>query len=117
VSRTTVRHVLFGLAAAVAIAAALHLGLRVPPLWAWFVAISGVTFAMVAYDKYQARVRGWRVPEGALHALAFSGGCPGALLAQRIFRHKTSKRSFQIAFWAIFLTQLALLAWWIARQS
>jgi uncharacterized membrane protein YsdA (DUF1294 family) len=33
-----------------------------------------------------------------LHALAPLGGWPGALLAQRLFHHKTLKMSFQLVF-------------------
>ncbi|MNM87212.1 hypothetical protein D3C81_993870 [compost metagenome] len=32
--------------------------------------------------------------------IALLGGWPGALLAQGLFHHKTSKRSFQRVFWA-----------------
>jgi len=35
--------------------------------------------------------------------LRMLGGWPGAFLAQRVFRHKTSKLSYQVVFWAIVL--------------
>ncbi len=35
--------------------------------------------------------------------LELIGGWPGAFLAQRVFRHKISKRSYQVEFWIIVL--------------
>jgi uncharacterized membrane protein YsdA (DUF1294 family) len=54
-------------------------------------------------DKVKA-VRGkWRTPEAVLHAWEIVGGWPGTFLAQRLFRHKVSKRPYQISFWLIVL--------------
>lgn len=57
--------------------------------------------AFIAYfvDKRAAIKHQWRVPENTLHVLEFLGGWLGALLAQKIFRHKTKKKSFQHIFW------------------
>lgn len=60
---------------------------------------SAVAFALYGYDKYAARTAKWRVPEKSLHMVAIIGGWPGALIAQRVLRHKTVKRSFQSIFW------------------
>jgi uncharacterized membrane protein YsdA (DUF1294 family) len=38
------------------------------------------------------------VRESTLHWLALVGGWPGAMLAQRAFRHKTHKKSFRRVF-------------------
>lgn len=59
----------------------------------------------VAYrnDKRRAEKGRQRVPEAYLQALSLVGGWPGAFLAQRWFRHKTSKVSFQLIFWMIVL--------------
>ncbi|MDB5304241.1 MAG: cold-shock DNA-binding domain protein [Phycisphaerales bacterium] len=66
-----------------------------------------------AYDK-AAAVRGYRrVPEKLLSLLAAVGGTPAAFLSQKVFRHKTIKRSGQMWFWGICAAQLALLAAWI----
>jgi uncharacterized membrane protein YsdA (DUF1294 family) len=48
-----------------------------------------------------------------LHLLSLAGGWPGALVAQRAFRHKTQKLSFKIVLWAIVAAHCAALAWWI----
>ncbi len=45
------------------------------------------------------RTDGRRVPEKTLHLLALFGGWPGALMGQRVFRHKTQKFGFRIVFW------------------
>lgn len=45
--------------------------------------------------------------------LALSGGTPGALLGQAVFRHKTAKRSFRMWFWTLFLIQLVAIAGWL----
>jgi uncharacterized membrane protein YsdA (DUF1294 family) len=63
-------------------------------------------FAFFSYrsDKQRAQAGEWRIAESTLHIIDFLGGWPGAFLAQRKFRHKTSKVSFQFVFWAIVLT-------------
>jgi uncharacterized membrane protein YsdA (DUF1294 family) len=63
------------------------------------------TFTLLAYrsDKRRAQAGEWRISESTLHLGEFLGGWPGAFLAQRIFRHKTSKKSYQVVFWMIVL--------------
>ena len=60
-------------------------------------------------DKRAAQQQGPRVPEKALHLLALFGGSPAAWFAQRHFRHKTRKDSFQAMFWLIVVVQAVLL--------
>jgi uncharacterized membrane protein YsdA (DUF1294 family)/cold shock CspA family protein len=64
-----------------------------------YLTASAVAFLMYRRDKYAARNGEWRTPENSLHLLALAGGWPGALIAQRRFRHKSGKKSFQIVFW------------------
>lgn len=66
-------------------------------------ALSLVTFAAYRSDKRRAEAGDWRIPESTLHIAELVGGWPGGFLAQRIFRHKISKTSYQIEFWIIVL--------------
>ena len=50
------------------------------------------------------------MPEASLHVLALMGGWPGALLAQRVVRHKTRKQPFRTVFWATVALNCAILA-------
>ena len=61
--------------------------------------LAASTASVVAYgvDKSAARQGRPRVCERTLHLLAVIGGWPGALVAQRLFRHKSRKPSFQVA--------------------
>lgn len=56
-----------------------------------------------AMDKSAAVGGGWRIRESRLHLLALVGGWPGALLAQQVLRHKTSKAGFRGVFWGMVL--------------
>ncbi|MDI1307957.1 MAG: DUF1294 domain-containing protein [Methylotenera sp.] len=69
-----------------------------------------VTFIFYWLDKRAAKNNSQRTSETTLQSLSLIGGWPGALLAQRIFRHKTSKKSFRITFWIqVFLNIIGLL--------
>lgn len=62
-------------------------------------AVSAVTFLAYVSDKRAARRGGRRTPETCLHLLSLAGGWPGALVAQKVARHKTAKASFRFVFW------------------
>jgi uncharacterized membrane protein YsdA (DUF1294 family) len=78
--------------------------------------MSLVTYAVYAADKSAARKRRHRVPERTLHLLALLGGWPGALLAQRVLRHKTSKPHFLLVFRLTALLHGILLAELLRRM-
>lgn len=65
--------------------------------------VSAFTFFSYRSDKRRAEAGEWRTPESTLHLASLFGGWPGAFLAQRIFRHKISKGSFQFTYWSIVL--------------
>lgn len=58
----------------------------------------------LACDKKRAQTNQWRIPEATLHFFELIGGWPGSFLAQRRFRHKISKKSYQFTFWLIVFT-------------
>jgi len=78
---------------------------------------STVAFGMYALDKKAARADRWRIPEINMHLVALAGGWPGALLAQRMFRHKTRKQPFQMLFKATVVVNIAGLAWLTASPE
>jgi uncharacterized membrane protein YsdA (DUF1294 family) len=84
--------------------------------WSWFPAwlltLGLVTLAVFGLDKLQARRGGERISETALLGLSLCGGSLGALLAMSLFRHKTSKRSFRLAFAGVVVAQIGLFFWW-----
>ena len=63
--------------------------------------LSTIAFLLYWLDKLRARYGQWRMAESSLHLISLLGGWPGAFLAQRHFRHKTSKVRFQLLFWLI----------------
>ena len=70
-----------------------------------------VCFLLYTHDKNAAEAGEWRTSEGALLVAGLLGGWPGALMAQQMLRHKTSKVSFQAAFWITVVINVAGLIW------
>lgn len=68
-------------------------------LWGTYMAMSLATFIVYLGDKRAAAKGQWRVAESTLHLLSLAGGWPGALLAQEMLRHKSSKPAFRRLFW------------------
>ena len=62
------------------------------------VSINITTIFAYWVDKRAAIRKTWRVSENNLHTLEFLGGWSGAYLAQKMFRHKTKKKSYQTTF-------------------
>ena len=96
----------FTAAATLALSLALwRLGLA--PAYAYLVGVNAIALLLYGYDKRQAVVGGFRVPELVLHLGALVGGSPGALLGQGLFRHKTRKFRFQVVLATIIVLQIA----------
>lgn len=76
-----------------------------------YLAASVLTFFAYEFDKSAAVQQQWRTAESTLHLLALFGGWPGAVVAQRLLRHKSSKRSFQIAFWGTVMLNCVVVGW------
>jgi uncharacterized membrane protein YsdA (DUF1294 family) len=83
--------------------------------WRWFVGfyalMSAISFSLYGLDKRSSTRGGWRTSEARLHFIELLGGWPGALLAQRVFRHKTRKMSFLVVFYLATAVNLAVLGW------
>lgn len=77
----------------------------------WLLALNLCALALYAWDKRAARRGARRVPEARLHLLALLGGWPGAWLAQRMLRHKSSKAGFQRMFWTTAAVNVSVIAW------
>ena len=86
----------------IAVIITLVVGGRIPwPVLAAYIIMSLMTFTAYAFDKSAAMNRRWRTSEQLLHLLSLLGGWPGALIAQRLFHHKSKKAEFQAVFWFI----------------
>ncbi len=82
---------------------------KVYSLVLYFLAINFTVGFLYLYDKTIAGTKITRVPEIILQTLALLGGSPMALLSQKLFHHKTSKKSFQIIYWLIVLVQIGII--------
>lgn len=76
-----------------------------------------LAFVVYAWDKSAAQGGHWRTAENTLHMIALFGGWPGALVAQRVLRHKSSKASFQATFWATVLVNCGVLGWSLTAKG
>ena len=76
-----------------------------------YILASSITLMVYAFDKSAAMNNRWRTQESTLHVLSLMGGWPGALIAQRMFRHKTMKMEFQIIFWLSVIGNCAAFVW------
>lgn len=61
----------------------------------YLLAVNLLTFIIYGIDKYKARHNHWRVREASLLLLAALGGSIGALLAMKVFHHKTQHKKFR----------------------
>lgn len=91
-----------------------------PWVLGWGLLAALVCYAIYAWDKRRAQSGEWRVPEKILHLWELLGGWPGAFLAQRRIRHKSSKLSYLFVFWLIVVLHQytaidSLLDWRVSR--
>ncbi|WP_426100396.1 DUF1294 domain-containing protein [Massilia sp. TSP1-1-2] len=96
---------------AVIFAAAVHLWALPPLVGALYLVASLVCFAMYALDKSAAKAGRWRTSENTLLLLGLACGWPGAVVAQKLLRHKSNKQSFKSRFWFTVLLNSALFVY------
>lgn len=82
-------------------------------LLAAYALLSVITFAIYGIDKAAAGKGRRRTPEATLLFAGLIGGWPGALVAQRLFRHKTRKQPFQVIFWCGVVVNCGVIGWLI----
>jgi len=86
--------------------------------FACFLLVNCWTMIRFWQDKVRAQAGDRRIPEADLLGLALIGGSPGALLARRLFRHKTRKEPFSTYLLLITALQIGaaigLMITWLA---
>lgn len=78
--------------------------------------INVVAFFAFGWDKRRAERRMRRIPENTLLGLALFGGAAGALVGQRLFRHKTRKQPFAALLWCAMVINVAALVIWLSPE-
>ena len=82
----------------------------------YLLVVNIATFIIYGIDKWKAHYNRWRVPEAVLIFLALIGGSPSAILAMRMFHHKTQKNKFAFGIPIILFLQLAALIFYCCNQ-
>lgn len=91
-----------------------HFSWKIP---AFYTTASLLTLAAYFFDKQAAAKERWRTAESTLHWFALLGGWPGALLAQNLLRHKSSKAEFLSVFWLVVFGNIVCWYWLCFMQS
>ena len=92
-------------------AGAVHLWAMSPLVGIVYVICSLACFAMYAVDKAAAKAGRWRTSENTLLLLGLACGWPGAIVAQKMLRHKSHKHSFKSRFWFTVLINAAIFVY------
>lgn len=88
------------------------MGLDLHEAAAWYLAIiNAVAIAAYGWDKLCAIRKWWRVPELTLLGIAAIGGSIGALVAMKLFHHKTLHLKFKYGVPLILALQVAGLVY------
>jgi uncharacterized membrane protein YsdA (DUF1294 family) len=69
------------------------------------------SYFFYAWDKSSAQRDAWRTKESTLHLVDLLGGWPGAMAAQQVLRHKSSKKEFRVIFWITVVINCGVFAW------
>lgn len=73
--------------------------------------------AIINHARHNPDIEIKRVPEFSMHFLTALGGAIGAFTSQQLFRHKRSKKSFQMMFFITILSSLIIYYFlWLAVE-
>lgn len=73
--------------------------------------------AIINHVRRHTKIQTKRVPEFSLHFLTALGGAVGAFTSQQLFRHKRSKKSFQMMFFVTILSSMMIYyVLWLAVE-
>lgn len=89
----------FILTYALVLGALVHTSRLSPYVFLAVLLLSVISYLAYRNDKRASERGGWRTAESQLHLLSLLGGWPGALIAQSLLRHKSSKSGFRIVFY------------------
>lgn len=86
----------------------------------WYLLWSVATLLAFAIDKRRSARQKPRISESSLHLLELLGGWPGAILGQRLLRHKSRKWSYRIMLYFAaalhgIIWIIILYYWWSRR--
>jgi len=85
------------------------------PVLVTYLILNLFAFLLMGRDKSLARRKRWRIPEAWFFTLALVGGAPGVWLGMRFFHHKTKHNSFLYGIPALFVLNLAFVAFVLLR--
>ncbi len=91
----------------------IHITTLIDLPYAWIMALNTLLFTSFGFDKFSAMKRWRRTPESTYLIMALLGAFPGLFLGRKIFNHKTSKASFIIPMWFLFIGQILVSAFWL----
>ncbi|PID28403.1 MAG: hypothetical protein CSB55_05390 [Candidatus Cloacimonadota bacterium] len=81
--------------------------------YVYLFAVNLISFALFGIDKLKSLGNKKRISEKTLLFFTFIGGTPGSFAGKFLFKHKTSKRSFNVKLAAIAVIQVFLITGWI----
>lgn len=74
----------------------------------YLIIINALAFLLMLLDKYKAKKKLWRIPEGLLLSIATAGGSLGALIGMYLVRHKTKHLQFAIGIPVLLLIHIGI---------
>lgn len=78
---------------------------------------NAAAFLLMLADKRRAVKGTWRIPESTLMGIAAIGGSLGAVIAMRLFHHKTRHPKFYIGLPVLLAVHILLLVWLLIKTA